>query len=216
MSTPSGTQSHLRFPLTRLFGSPGNVRVLRALSDGLPWSVTQITKSAGLSPQGARLVLEVLVTQGVVAAKGSARTKLFELASGHTFHQPILDLFKAEYTAWESLVARLQGQLAGMAGVHAAWLYGSVARGEDTPASDIDLALLVATPQVADEIRNELMTLEDASNVHVSIAALTAEELNALHDGDKWWTEVVRDARVLKGGRPESELKRVRARLHAA
>ena len=212
MRTPSGQQSHLRYPLTRLFGSPGNVRVLRVLADGLASSATQIASAAGLTPQGARLVLDVLAAQGIVAAKGSARTQLFELASVHPFRHPILELFQAERVAWEDLVARLRERLKKRAGVQAAWLYGSVARGEDTPASDIDVALLVASPDVSDQVREDLMTIEDEMKVHVSVTALTPRDLAALQDGDPWWSGVVRDCRVLKGGRPEAEMRGVRAR----
>jgi len=215
MRTPSGLQSHLRYPLTRLFGSPGNVRVLRALSDGLPDSATQIAKSAGLSPQGTRQVLDVLVSQGVVTSNGSARTRLFELAGNHAFHQPMLELFKAERDSWEALVAGLRDQLSGRSDVEAAWLYGSVARGEDTPASDIDVALLVTRPEVGDDVRNDLMKMEDALGVNVSVSALTPKEIAALPANDAWWADVVRDARVLKGDRPETEMKRVRARMDA-
>jgi predicted nucleotidyltransferase len=55
------------------------------------------------------------------------------------FRQPILDLINAEYAAWEALVERIRSQLAKHDQVQAGWLYGSVARGDDTPASDIDM-----------------------------------------------------------------------------
>ena len=216
MRKPSGQQSHIRYPLTRLFGSPGNVRVLRVLADGLASSATQIASAAGLTPQGARLVLDVLAAQGIVAIKGSARTQLFELAAVHPFRHPIFELFKAERAVWEDLVARLRERLKKRVGVQAAWLYGSVARGEDTPASDVDVALLVSSPDVGDKVRVDLMLVEDELSVRVSVTALTSRELAALQDGDKWWSEVVRDARALKGGRPEAEMKRVRARLAVA
>jgi predicted nucleotidyltransferase len=216
MRIPSGQQSHLRYPLTRLFGSPGNVRVLRVLADGLASSATQIASAAGLTPQGARLVLDVLAAQGIVTVKGSARTQLFELASVHPFRHPMLELFQAERAVWEDLVGRLRERLKKRAGVQAAWLYGSVARGEDTPASDIDVALLVSSSAVSDKVREDLMPIEDELNVHVSVTALTPQDLAALQDGDPWWSDVVRDARVLKGGRPEAEMKGVRARLAVA
>ena len=216
MRTPSGQQSHLRYPLTRLFGSPGNVRVLRVLADGLASSATQIASAAGLTPQGARLVLEALAKQGIVKVKGSARTQLFELATVHPFRRPILELFEAETEAWEDLVARLRDRLQKRTGVRAAWLYGSVARGEDTPASDIDLALLVSSPSVGDKVRDDFMPIENELNVRVSLTALTSQDLKALKAGDKWWSDVVRDSRVLKGGRPDAEMKSIRARPAAA
>ena len=216
MRTTSGLQSHLRYPLTRLFGSAGNVRVLRVLSDGLTSSATQIATAAGLTPQGTRLVLDALAALGVVTAKGSARTQLFELAAVHPFRQPILQLFEAERAVWEDLVARLRERLKKRAGVQAAWLYGSVARGEDTPTSDIDVALLVSAPDVGDKVREDLMPIEDELGVRVSVTALTLQDLAARQEADKWWSDVVRDSRVLKGMRPEGAMKSARARPVAA
>ncbi len=207
MRTASGKQSHLRYPLTRLLGSPGNVRVLRVLADGLLSSATQIASAAGLTPQGTRLVLDVLTAQSVVTIKGSARTQLFELAAAHPYRPAILELFKAESAGWENVVLRLRDQLNQQPGVKAAWLYGSVARGEDTPASDIDLALLVTSPKVGDKAREDLMSIEDKLKVRVSVTALTTQDLAALDEGNIWWSDVVRDARVLKGVRPEGAMK---------
>ena len=36
--------------------------------------------------------------------------------------------------------------------VSAAWLYGSVVRGEDAPDSDVDIALVVRSQAVADQV----------------------------------------------------------------
>ena len=151
-----------------------------------------------------------------MTVKGSARTQLFEFAAVHPLRNPILELFKAERTAWEDMVARLRERLKKRVDVKAAWLYGSVARGEDTPASDIDLALLVSSTDVADQVREDLMPVEDELNIHVSVTALTSQELAALEEGDRWWSDIVRDARVLKGARPEAVMKSIRARLVAA
>lgn len=211
MRTASGLQSHLRYPLTRIFGSQGNVRVLRVLSDEVASSATQIASAAGLTPQGVRLVLDALVSLGIVTAMGSARTQLFELTAIHPFRQPIVGLFQAERAIWEDLVTRLSERLKKRAGVQAAWLYGSVARAEDTPSSDIDIALLVSASDVGDKVREDLMQIEDGSGVHVSVTALTAKDLVSLKAGDKWWSDVVRDARVLKGARPEVAMQRARA-----
>lgn len=215
MRSPSGQQSHLRYPLTLLFGSPGKVRVLRVLGDGLSSSTTQIASAAGLTPQGARLVLDVLTAQGVVTVKGSARTQLFELAPVHPYRHAILERLKAESSAWEDVVIRLRDRLNLRPGAKTAWLYGSVARGDDTPASDIDLALLVSSHTVGDNVREDVMPIEDELKVRVSVTALTAQELAALGEGDIWWSDLVRDARVLKGGRPEAAMKTARRSLAA-
>jgi predicted nucleotidyltransferase len=207
---PSRAQSHVRFPLTSIFGSAGNVRVLRALAaDRSLQSVPQLSHVSGLSPQGVRLVLDTLARQQLVKSHGAARARLYALDESHPFSGALVSLFHEEQQRWERLLATIRERLAER-GVRAAWLYGSVARGEDTPRSDLDIALLVSSGGVADHVREDLTSLENEQQVHISLTALTPKELAALPDDDRWWSDVVRDARVLKGSAPEA------AKRHAA
>lgn len=48
------------------------------------------------------------------------------------------------------------------------------------------------------------MPLEDEQQLRISLTALTPAELAALRDDDRWWSELVRDARVLKGAAPDT------------
>lgn len=98
--------------------------------------------------------------------------------------------------------------------VSAAWLYGSVARGEDAPESDVDIALVVRSQAVADQVREALMPLEDAQQIRISLTALTARDLAALPDDDPWWVNVVREGRVLKGAAPDQARRRSRPLPH--
>jgi predicted nucleotidyltransferase len=211
MPVPSQTQSHLRYPLTGLLGSAGNVRVLRALTaDRSPQSAPQLAAVAGLTPQGARLVLDVLVRRRLVTAHGSGRAQLYELNASHPLASSLASLFQEEQRRWDGLLASIRAVLQRHAtAVSAAWLYGSVARGEDSPASDLDMALVVRSQAVADRIREDLMPLEDEQQVRISLTALTPKELAALAEDDPWWSDVVRDGRVLKGPAPDQARRRL-------
>lgn len=216
MPPVSRTQSHIRFPLTSILGSAGNVRVLRSLvANRSPHSAPQLAQSSGLSPQGVRLVLDTLAQQQLVKVHGTGRAQLYALDEAHPLSGVLVALFEAEQQRWERLMASLRDRLAQRgSSVRAAWLYGSVARAEDTSDSDVDIALLVASEAVADQVREDLMPLEDEEQVHISVTALTSKELAALPDDDRWWTDVLRDARVLKGSAPEAA-KRQAARSKA-
>jgi predicted nucleotidyltransferase len=206
MPAKSQLQSHVRHPLTAIFGSVGNVRVLRALAaDRSPQSAPHLARLAGLSPQGARLVLDTLSGQQLAKVHGSGRSQLYALNESHPLAPALVALFEAEQQRWELLLSQIGEVLAKRgAAVRAAWLYGSVARAQDTPRSDLDIALLVSTSEVADRVRDDLMPLEDQQQLRISVTALTPEELAALPEGDRWWSDVVRDARVLKGSAPEA------------
>lgn len=211
MPVPSQTQSHLRHPLTALLGSAGSVRVLRALATGrAPQSAPQLAAAAGLTPQGTRGVLDVLTRQRLVKAYGSGRTQLYELNTTHPLALSLAALFQHEQSRWDGLMSAIRDVLARHgAAVSAAWLYGSVARGDDSPASDVDIALIVRSHAVADQVREALMPLEDAQQIRVSLTALTSKELAALPEDDPWWVNVVRDGRVLKGAAPDQTRRRL-------
>jgi predicted nucleotidyltransferase len=91
-----------------------------------------------------------------------------------------------------------------------AWLYGSVARGTDEPRSDLDLALVLATDSVdaSRQVRDAMQVLGDRLGVHISPVVLTPTDLVKLPPSDRWWSEVLREAKVLKGVAPAREAAR--------
>lgn len=212
MSSPSRPQSHLRQPLTSLLGSAGNVRVIRVLATrDAPQSASQLAAEAGLTPQGTRLVLDALVQRRLVTAHGSGRAQTFAVNALHPLTPALRTLFEEEHQRWDSLLESIRRVLHKHASsVSAAWLYGSVARGDDTPRSDLDLALVVESRPDADQIRQHLMPVEDAQDIRISLTALTPQDLAALPEDDPWWQGVVRDARVLRGAAPEQVRRRLR------
>lgn len=207
MSNPA-PQSHLRYPLTRLIGNSGNVRVLRALvAYGAPLSTVQVARDAGLTRQGAALVLSNLVSQGVVTVFGPVRSQLFSITPAHPFTTALQALFEQERRHWDDLQQALGDAFQAHPEVRSAWLYGSVARGEDAPHSDIDIAMVVAGPgtDIATKVREDLQIAEDRMLVHLSVVALTPPEIARLAPEDAWWAAMARDAKVIKGVSPMEE-----------
>lgn len=207
-STP---QSHLRYPLTQLLASGGHVRVLRALvAYGAPLSVAQIAVDCGLTARGVRLVLESLVAQGMVQVIGPPRSQLYSVALLHPMAAALKTLFDHERSRWENLQEALRQALASWHEVRSAWLYGSVARGEDRPGSDVDILLVMNERGVeaSHRQRDSLQAFGDTWGLHFSAVVLTPEELAAVDKNDAWWADVVRDAKVLKGLSPAKEAAR--------
>lgn len=207
----SARQSHLRFPLTRLLASAGHVRVLRALlAYGAPLSVAQLAADSGLTTRGTRFVLDSLVSQGMVGVLGQPRSQLYTVAARHPLAAALKALFDQEGALWVALQDALREGLASQKDIRSAWLYGSVARGEDEPRSDVDVVLVLndGSLDAAHRVRNAVQALGDRLNVHFSAVVLTPAELAHLPEDDPWWSNVRRDAKVLKGGSPGQEAAR--------
>ena len=205
--TKSSTKSYLRYPLDALLGNRGNVRVSRALMlYGAPLSVTQIAQETGMTPQGVRLVLDNLVGHGVVEVMGQGRTQLYSQKRGHPWVAPLRGLFQLEQGLWTDLLKKLRALLEADSQVTAAWLYGSVARREDQPGSDLDLAVLLASKSDDGPVRTALETLENERHTPFSVICLTEEDLIAGNISPEWWRSVLREGQQLKGrSRPAFE-----------
>ncbi|MCO5122087.1 MAG: nucleotidyltransferase domain-containing protein [Burkholderiaceae bacterium] len=180
------------------------------MADPSPQSAPQLAGVAGLTPQGTRLTLDALAQQRLLLAHGAGRARLYTLNPSHPFAGAIAALFEEERRRRDALLESIRQVLArhGEA-VSAAWLYGSVARGEDSPGSDLDIAVLVRSQAVADRLREDLMPLEDEQALRISLTVLTPEELAAVPEDDPWWSDVVRDGRVLKGSAPDQVRRRL-------
>lgn len=217
---PSAPQSHLRYPLTALFGSPGNVRVLRALAaHGSPLSTSQVVRVAGLTPQGTRLVLDGLLAQGVVAVHGQGRSQVFALDPGAASTPPLTALFAWERSRWADFDAAIRDVVRRTAGIRAAWLYGSLARGQDTPGSDVDLAVIVeadAPSGTADALREALIDAAQPFQSTINAVILAPEDLARRAPDDRWFTELTRDAKVIVGLQPAEEARRCGAAIATA
>jgi len=208
---PSSVQSFVRFPLTRLLASGGHVRVLRALlSHGGAQSAAQLASDCAMTARGVRNTLDALAEQGAVKVMGPAGTRLFAPALEQPLVSALAQLFEAERRHWQALQEHLGDGLATEKQIRSAWLYGSVARGTDEPRSDMDIALVLVEDSVdaSRHVRDAMQGLGDRLGVHISPVVLTPSELARLPPGDPWWSEVLRDAKVLKGISPAKEAAR--------
>ena len=207
---PAGTsQSHLRYPLTGIFSSPGAVRVLRILAtQEQAIGTTLIANQSGLTWKGTILVLDHLAKQQVVQALGSAGTRLFQLNRRHPLAAVLETLFQAEQNRWTDLLQAVRRVLNEHPAIQAAWYYGSVARGEDTAQSDFDIGFIAAhgdqLDTIADSVREALRSVEDQSSVAISVVGLSDADVSRLcQDQDAWWASMTQDARPLKGKSPQ-------------
>lgn len=203
---PISAQSHVRFPLNRLLANGGAVRVLRTLSlYGGPLSTSQIAQETGMTPQGTRMTLETLLGLQIVTAIGKGRANLYEFDLHHPMAGALKSLFIAERENWENLLQALRSIVGKFKTVVAAWYYGSVARGEDLPRSDFDMAVVVDgdVDATVDALREVLHELEASRAITCSVVGVALADVAGMARDNAWWQEMARDAKTIKGMPPD-------------
>jgi predicted nucleotidyltransferase len=214
---PTFPQSYIRYPLNRVLGNAGALRILRSLAlYGDALSVSQLARETGMTPQGVRLALDALASLQIISAMGQGRSMLYKLATAHPMAPIVEQMFLSEKAHWDKLLASLREVTHRMPEIEACWYYGSVARGEDQPRSDLDIAIIVGGPEVelmTERYREELHPLEAAHGISCSVVGVGLTELPSAASGNPWWAELCRDAKIIQGMPPERLLERQRKRL---
>ena len=140
----------LRRPLDAAFATQGHIRVLRALDalpQGLAVSVRDLARRSGLRHPRTSEILADLRLQGVATAQRAGRADLYQLNREHLLYPILQRLFRDETASEEALVEILRQGLSPAARyIKAAYVFGSVARGESDVSSDIDLAIIAPQP----------------------------------------------------------------------
>jgi predicted nucleotidyltransferase len=214
---PASTkQSTLRFPVSAIFSSEANVRLLRELfRHGGELSAPEIGKRAGVSRQHALRTLYSLGELGIVEAVGVSGHPSYRVCVTYPLHEVISALFLAEEERFSAIREAIRTAAGTDPSPEAIWLYGSVARKEDTPRSDIDVAIVFPDDLVehaAGEMRERLSPAEESLGFSASIVGIGPHDVLRLSAGDPWWTTLARDAITLAGPDPERLAARIRRR----
>jgi DNA-binding transcriptional ArsR family regulator len=208
MRTPNAPESFLRHPTSTLLATPGSVRVLRELLESeTPLAVRALAQRTGLSTQAVRDTLRVLTRGGIVEQLGEGRSRLFRPDVGHPLYLPLGSLFHAETERFETVLEALGTAMENLVPQPlGAWVYGSVARGEDLPDADLEVALVAADDDVdtpVERLREVLAPLQDLQRVWISVVGLTPADVRRLSAGDGWWRKATRPHLVIHGTGPD-------------
>jgi DNA-binding transcriptional ArsR family regulator len=131
-------------PLDDVFATGSHVRVLRALvelPDGVTVSGRDIARRAGVSQPTAAEVLHALEDQGLLLVGRRPRAAYYRLNPEHVLAPLLSELFVRERQTRPELERGIADGLSRLRDVEAAYLFGSAARGDMRPNSDIDVAI---------------------------------------------------------------------------
>jgi DNA-binding transcriptional ArsR family regulator len=207
MARPSRS-SLFYHPLDEILGSPALVRVARVLAaHGGILGVSDIARRAKLSLPSVRAALRRLLELEVVTAVGAGRSMVCTLRPQHPLAPALVAMFDAEREQASGVLRAIREAAETLRPAPVAlWLYGSVARGEDDAASNMDLALVSTESRPAmqaDALRDAISLVLPARAHRISVVALGLDDVRRLaREPTDFWRELERDAVVLAGDAP--------------
>jgi predicted nucleotidyltransferase len=206
-------QSFLRYPLDRVFESPANVRVLRAVArHGGEMTTSMVMDQTGLTRMSVLSAIGRLADYGLIQVIGRERQRLSRFNEKSPMSASVKQLFATEsarYSDTISLIRKTSERL----GAKAVWIFGSVARGQDRSDSDIDIAVAIepqAGNAVGERLREKLRQLRDIKSSVVVVDTSLIARLE--REQDPWWVAIKRDAVTVMGLAPEKYLGLARQR----
>jgi predicted nucleotidyltransferase len=129
----------------RVLGQRSKVRLIKALYKArMPLSGRHLAKICKLNHRTCLLSLKDLEKEGIIRSRSVGKSLLFEINKSNYFVRSALSkLFEAEDRLLDSALQKLLKKAKGKPGFASLILYGSIVKGEETPDSDIDLAVVL-------------------------------------------------------------------------
>ncbi len=184
--------------LTKLFGSEARVKILTLfmLNAGSEYYLREIAQKTGLALRSVQRAVNDLSNLGILDREQRGNSVYFRLNS----ENPILPDLKAIFLKTVGLGDVLRAALADTPGIEVAFIYGSVAKGEETPTSDIDLALIGKIP--SKKLTKILTALEERISREVNATVFTQEEWRKrIASDDHFATTLMREPKLMLIGR---------------
>ncbi len=201
-------------PLGTILGTRAKVGILRVLTArGAPLSQRELARRAGVTLRSAQAALADLHALRVTTQLTGGRDHLTDLNPQHSLAPALIALFSAEAelarnvrTAIVTIAAGDQRPPLGL------YLFGSVARAEETLDSDLDILLVARDASHRDVLLDRTLAgvnhLQSRYGVTLAPIAYTIREAKrGWGAGSAPWPELARDAVTIMGP-PLGELLR--------
>lgn len=187
-----------RFWIDEVFGNVWRIRILRMLSrdPGRMWTERELARALQAAPNTVNLAVRSLRDAGVLEFRRIGRSNAIRLNQNLYLVQRIGDIFQQESVTWDHVRSTITG--ATPRGV-ASLLFGSVARGDEKPGSDLDLLVVASDQETAEQVAGDIRAhTANVFPLNLSIAALGAKEFRRKRK-EAWLSNALRD------GQPMSE-----------
>lgn len=191
--------------LIHLFGSDARVKILAlfTLHAGTEYYLREIAQETGLGVRSVQRVVAGLVEIHVLERRKRGNSVYFRLNDKN----PIVADLKAIFLKTVGLGNFLRDSLASQQEIEVAFIYGSVAKGEETVESDLDLAIIgTISSQAVSKILSEA---EKRLGREINATVFTPREwAGRLASDDHFVTTLLREAKIVLIGH-DLELRQV-------
>lgn len=143
--------------LDEILDQPSKIKVLRFLFiQGDEHTGRGIAKAVSMSPSMAHRVLREMETAGIVTARKKGNAVLYGLKNGNYFVNQILSpLFKREDAIYDDVARLIKTRITKYKQeIISAAVFGSVASGQDSKKSDLDLLVVLQREADRDKAEN--------------------------------------------------------------
>ena len=196
--------------MIEIIASLPKLRLLRHLwSSGAPHTGRELARAVGLDPKNASIALRELTASGLVHRRSAGRAFLYSLNSDNYVVSEILRrIFESERNWLQALATEVR-EVAGRH-VDSIVLYGSLAREQARPDSDIDFLVIVRSQVdpavILERINSHRLRLEERYGYPLSVLVMTRSALREkAQAGDRLVLDILAQGQVV-AGKPLSEL----------
>lgn len=190
--------------LDELLGQKSKIKALRYLvkfSDGV--GIRELSRRIKITEPNLSKVLKELAKQGALTSNKYGTSLVFRLNYGHYLvDKVIIPLFKREQSGIDELARFIHGRVKTV--FISMIIFGSIARGDEEPRSDLDIAFIVSSAGIAKKLEKELMdisikTVEKFGNQISPYIIQKDDFIKKLSAGDNLARNIAKDGKVLKG-----------------
>lgn len=190
--------------LNRLFSMGSNIKVIRALKNyAVGTSGREVARIAGLSPKSCINTLSVLENIGIVNRIRGGRDHIFSLNQNHfLYSEAIIPLLNSEAKYFEAIKNDIIQLLKEKC--KSVYVFGSVARNEDTPESDFDICVIMESQKQKQQLETEINKLKINAfikyDINISPFYITEQEfINRIKINKSPVPDIIKDGILLFG-----------------
>lgn len=194
----------LQNSLDIILGTKTKVRLLRSLIFlDRPVTGREATRLANVS-HIALQALDELVLVGILEQTATSSGHLFRMNEANYLFEPLFTLFWAERERYSIIIESIQSLLGRFEDVLSADFFGSAARGEETPESDLDLFVMLKGGASKEGIKDSLTEMGSHLLIEYGITfspvVLTTDEVKKqLNDRESFVVQALESTHTIYG-----------------